>query len=63
MANKCDICGKATVTGNNVSHSNKKTRRTMKPNLQTVNVIQDGTRKKIKICTRCLRSNKVKKAV
>jgi large subunit ribosomal protein L28 len=63
MANKCDVCGKGTVSGNNVSHSNRKTRRTIKPNLRTVHVVENGVKKTLKVCTRCLRSNKVRKSV
>lgn len=33
MANVCDFTGKRTTTGSNVSHSNRKTKRTFKPNL------------------------------
>ena len=58
MANKCDICGKGPVAGNNVSHSNRKTRRTWKPNLQSKTIVVDGAKKKVKICTRCLRTGK-----
>jgi large subunit ribosomal protein L28 len=63
MAYKCEICGKATTTGNLVSHSNKRSRRTIKPNIQTVNAVMDGKKKKVKVCSRCLRSNKVQKAI
>lgn len=59
MANKCEICGKGTVAGNNVSHSNRRTKRTWKPNLQTKTVSTKGGNKKITICTRCLRTQKV----
>ncbi|AEU34444.1 50S ribosomal protein L28 [Granulicella mallensis] len=34
MAKVCPITGKRTVTGNNVSHANNKTRRRWEPNLQ-----------------------------
>ncbi|MBN2511075.1 MAG: 50S ribosomal protein L28 [Spirochaetales bacterium] len=63
MARKCEICGKGTMTGNNVSHANNKSRRVFKPNLVTVKAVIDGSTKSVKICTRCLRSNKVVKAV
>lgn len=33
MARVCVITGKKTVTGNTVSHSNRKTKRVFKPNL------------------------------
>ena len=35
MARICDITGKKVMVGNNVSHSNKKTKRRFYPNLQT----------------------------
>ncbi len=62
MARRCDICGKGTVTGNNVSHSNKRTRRKWRVNLLTTRIQEGSSVKKIKICTRCLRSDKVQKA-
>ncbi len=34
MARVCDLTGKKTISGNNVSHSNRKTRRKFYPNLQ-----------------------------
>ncbi len=63
MARKCDICGKGTIAGNNVSHAHNKTRRVWKPNLVKMQALIDGKKKTIKICTRCLRSGKVQKAV
>ena len=35
MARVCDITGKKVMVGNNVSHSNRKTKRKFYPNLQT----------------------------
>jgi large subunit ribosomal protein L28 len=63
MANKCYICEKKTVHGNNVSHSHRKTKRTWKPNIQKVRAEIDGTTKRIHVCTACLRSGKVKRSV
>lgn len=63
MAFRCEVCGKGTVTGNNVSHSNSHSKRTWKPNLQNVKINDKGTVKKIKICTRCLRSGKVERTI
>ena len=63
MANYCEICGKGTVTGMNVSHSHLKTKRTWKPNIQRVRAIVDGEVKRVKVCTRCLRSGKVQRDV
>lgn len=63
MAFVCEVCGKGTTTGNNVSHSNRHTRRKWKPNLQSVKVIVNGAPKRARVCTRCLRSGKVQRAV
>lgn len=63
MSARCDICQKGQKTGNKVSHSNIKTRRVWKPNIKRIQVIMDGSPKTIKICTRCLRSGKVQRAV
>ena len=63
MARTCDICGKGTVTGNKVSHANNRTRRTWKPNLHTVRAMVGASKTTLKVCTRCLRSGKVVKAL
>ncbi|MEW5816608.1 MAG: 50S ribosomal protein L28 [Spirochaetota bacterium] len=61
MARRCELCGKSTQRGNNVSHAHNKTRRVWKPNLIKVKTMVGKTKKTIKICTRCLRSGKVVK--
>ena len=63
MAKICEICGKKPQVGNNVSHSHHKTRRRWLPNLQKVKAFVDGTVKRIKVCTTCLKSGKVQKAI
>ncbi len=63
MAKFCAICGKGPSTGNNVSHANNKTSKTWYPNLQKIKAIQNGTVKTIKVCTRCIRSGHVTKAL
>ena len=63
MAYKCEICGKIRQVANNVSHSNIKTKRVQRPNLHRIRAVVDGQKVRIRICTRCLRSNKVEKAV
>ena len=62
MAYQCEICAKKRLVGNNISHSNIKTKTTQRPNLQRVHAIVDGVRKHIRVCTRCLRSGLVTKA-
>ena len=62
MSKRCDICGKGPRAGRNVSHAHNVTRRTFKPNIQRVRAVINGGVKRIRVCTRCLRSNKVIKA-
>lgn len=59
---KCQVCGKGPATGNNVSHANNKTRRRWLPNLQRVRAKIAGGVKRIKVCTNCLKSNRIVKA-
>lgn len=63
MASRCEFCGKERQTGHQVSHSNIKTNRTWRPNIRRVHAIVSGVPKTIKVCTRCLRSGKVKRAI
>lgn len=60
---KCSICDKQITFGLNVAHSNKKTNRAWKPNVKKVRAVINGTPKTISVCTRCLRSGKVERAV
>ncbi|MCX7808643.1 MAG: 50S ribosomal protein L28 [Deltaproteobacteria bacterium] len=62
MAYRCEICGKGAQRANNVSHSNRKTRKWQEPNLQRVHALIDGHPKRIWVCTRCIRSNRIVKA-
>ena len=61
MSRQCEICGKKRMIGNNVSHAHNLTKREFRPNLVTVRAKIGGTTKKMKICTRCLRSGKIVK--
>lgn len=63
MAKKCDVCGKGVAVGMKLSHSHIRTKRTWEPNLQQVKALVDGTPKRIKVCTRCLRSGRVVRAI
>ena len=58
---KCDICGKGVVFGHNVSHSNRKTNRTWKPNIRRVKAVVNGTHQSVNVCSRCLRSQKIER--
>ncbi|MEO0292973.1 MAG: 50S ribosomal protein L28 [candidate division WOR-3 bacterium] len=63
MGKRCAICGKTTSFGNLVSHSKRKTKRKIKPNLQKIKIEIDKEIKRVYVCTKCLKANKVKKVV
>ena len=62
MARVCDVCGKGPRFGNHVSHANNKSNRRWYPNLQSVRTVVDGQIKRIRVCTQCIKSNRVAKA-
>jgi large subunit ribosomal protein L28 len=59
----CYVCGKKKAVGNNVSHANNRTKRILMPNIQRIRILTDSGTKRTYVCTRCIRSNKVVKAV
>lgn len=61
MAQVCVLCGKKPSSGNRVSHANNKTKRRFNPNLQRVRARLEGAVRRIRVCTRCIRSGKVVK--
>jgi len=63
MAKICEICGKKTMFGNNVSHAHNITKRRFVPNLQKVRALVDGRPKRLLVCTSCIRAGKVTKNV
>ena len=62
MAKRCEVCDKGPKVGRTVSHAHNVGPRRFEPNLQPVKAIVDGTVRRIRVCTRCLRSGKVTKA-
>lgn len=60
---KCEFCEKSVRFGLSVSHSNKKSNRSWKPNVRKVKATVNGTPKTVSVCAKCLRSNKVTRAV
>lgn len=56
MASRCEVCGKAPVAGHNVSHSERKTKRRWRPNVQKTRVVLDGVNRTVYMCTRCMRT-------
>lgn len=76
MGQKCEICGKGPIMGNQVTIRGKAkylggvgtkvtgiSRRKFKPNLQRLKVTIKGTNQSIRVCTQCIRSGAVTKVV
>ena len=64
MARKCVVCNKQVVSGNTVSHAKNRHRTKIRPNLQNVKIVlKNGQVSCEWVCTKCLKSGKVKKAV
>ncbi len=58
MTKKCDLTGKHSMTGNNVSHANNKTKRKFFPNLQSVTLYSEKLDSKLsfKVAASALRT-------
>jgi large subunit ribosomal protein L28 len=77
MAQSCEVCGRKPVTGNQITTRGKAkylggvgtkvtgiSRRTFRPNLQTIHITtSNGTNRTARVCTRCIRSGAVKKRI
>lgn len=63
MSRRCDVCGKKGLYGSRISHSHRVTKRRQYPNLQKVKVRGEGGIKRILVCAKCLKANKVEKVV
>jgi len=62
MAKVCEVCGRGPVFGNRVSHAHNVTKRRWNVNLQTVRALVNGAAKRLRVCTSCIKSNKIQKA-
>lgn len=60
---KCEVCGKGVTFGIKVSHSHRRSNKAFKPNVKRIKAVVDGTPKRVYVCSRCLRSGKVQRAV
>lgn len=58
MSRKCKLTGKKPLVGNNVSFSNKKTKRRFMPNIQTKKIFVPELNRsvRVKLSTRALRT-------
>jgi large subunit ribosomal protein L28 len=63
MPRQCYVCEKTPVLGRTVSHAHNVRPRKFNPNLQSVRILEKGSVKRVRVCTRCLRSGKVQKAI
>ena len=54
---KCELCGKVGHSGNNVSHSKRRTKTRFMPNIQRATLTISGKIRRLSLCTRCLRTN------
>ncbi len=77
MSQVCEVCGKKPVVGNQITTRGKAkylggvgtkvtgiTKRRFKPNLQSVRVtVGRNTNRRVRVCTQCIRSGAVQKAV
>jgi len=63
MARGCEICGKGNMSGHNITHSDKKIKRIWKPNLRRIKIMVDGSAVRKDVCTRCIRSGKIERAM
>jgi len=62
MARRCEICDKGPVVGRTISHAHNVGPRRFEVNLQSVRAVVNGATKRMRVCTRCIRSKKVVKA-
>ncbi len=62
MSVQCDVCGKKPIFGHSISHAHNVTRRKFMPNLRRVRINENGRIRTLRICSRCLKAGKVRKA-
>ena len=63
MSRRCEICGKGPMSGNKISHAHNVSKRVFLPNLHQMRVInEEGAVVRKKVCTKCLKAGKVKRA-
>lgn len=63
MSKQCDVCGKKSIKAAKLTFSHKQVVHRQAPNLQSVKINDNGTVKRINVCTSCLKANKVQKAI
>lgn len=74
MARVCELCGRSQSTGFQYARRGLakakggvgkkvtgRTKRTFKPNIQSVRVVEKGRHMRRRVCTRCIKSGRVRK--
>lgn len=63
---KCEICNKSNLKGHKISITrsqvSRRAKKTWKANVKKIKVVINGTVKKMNVCTKCMRSKKIKRA-
>lgn len=62
MSKVCHVCGRGPAVGHNVSHANNRTKRRFLPNLNRVRIVEDGEVRRVRVCSRCIKAGKIRKA-
>lgn len=63
MAKVCEICNKGKATGFKISHSNIKTKRKWRPNIQRIKILLKGSPRRVNVCSRCIKAGKIERAI
>lgn len=76
MARVCDVCGKGGLKARSIVRRGKAKKqggvgrkvtgislRTQKPNLKTIKALVKGSPQRIKVCTKCLKTGLVERAI
>ncbi len=63
MAKICVVCNKSKTTGFQISHSNVKTKRKWRPNIQKIKIMLNGSPRRANVCSRCIKAGKIKRAI
>lgn len=62
---KCEICEKGNLKGHKISITrsqvSRRAKKTWKPNVQKIKIFHNGTIKRMNVCTKCMRTNKIKR--
>ena len=61
MAKVCEMCGRGPQFGHKVSHAHNVTNRRWNVNLHSVRAVVQGSNKRIRVCTSCIKNGKIQK--